>query len=58
RLRSGPGTEFITFKIVAEGSVLEVLGGPEEADGHIWWRLKDDQGVIGWAAADWLVPVP
>lgn len=58
RLRSGPGVDFITFKIIEEGTILEVLGGPEKADNYTWWRLKDDKGVIGWAASDWLVPVP
>ena len=58
RLRSGPGTNFITFKIIQEGVVLEVLSGPESADDLTWWRLRDPVGVIGWAAQDWLVPVP
>lgn len=58
RLRAGPGSDFITFKIIEDGAILEVLGGPEKADGHVWWRLKDSAGVIGWAAADWLIPIP
>jgi len=58
RLRAGPGLDFITFKNVEEGSILEVLSGPEKADDRTWWRLKDDKGVIGWAAAEFLIPVP
>ena len=58
RLRAGPGTDFVTFKIVKEGVDLEVIGGPEKADDFVWWRLKDPVGVIGWAADGWLVPIP
>jgi hypothetical protein len=56
RLRSGPGLDYITFKILEEGSILKVLGGPEEADGYTWWRLEDEAGVIGWSVEDWLEP--
>jgi hypothetical protein len=58
RLRSGPGTDYVTFKIVNEGVILEVLGGPEKVGDLTWWRLQDPVGVVGWAAEDWLVPVP
>lgn len=58
RLRSGPGLDYVTFKILPEGSMLTVLGGPEEADGHIWWRVEDEEGVVGWAVEDWLKPMP
>ena len=57
RLRSGPGTDFLTFKIVQEGIELEVIGGPERADEFVWWRLRDPVGVVGWAAEDWLIPI-
>ena len=39
RLRAGPGTDFVTFKIVKEGVELEVTAGPEKADDFVWWRL-------------------
>lgn len=58
RLRSGPGLDYVTYKIVPEGSVLKVLSGPEEADGFTWWRLEDEEGTVGWAVEDWLEPVP
>lgn len=57
RLRAGPGLDTITFVIVDEGAKLKVLGGPEEKDGFVWWRLKAEDGTIGWAAENWLRPV-
>jgi len=57
RLRAGPGLDFVTLKIVQEGAQLLVLEGPQTADDHTWWRMREAQGVVGWAVEDWLVPV-
>jgi len=57
RFRFGPGTEYVTIRIIEEGEVLRVSGGPEEADGSRWWRLQDKLGNIGWAAEQYLAPV-
>jgi uncharacterized protein YraI len=58
RLRAGPGQDYVTFKLLEDGTVLEVIGGPEEGDGFLWWRLKDNTQTIGWAAEEWLEPIP
>ena len=58
RLRASPGLDSITFKIVTDGTVLEVTGGPEQAGDYTWWRLRDAVGAVGWAAENWLIPVP
>ncbi len=55
RFRWGGGEDYITKKIINDGTILKVLGGPEEADGTTWWRLEDpaeeDEDLkIGWAA--------
>ena len=57
RLRSGPALNHDTLRIVEEGAVLQVLEGPQAADGFQWWQVKTSDGVIGWVAGDWLVPV-
>lgn len=54
--RSGPGLNYARLTLVKDGTILKVLEGPEEADGYTWWRLQDEEGFIGWAADDWLVP--
>lgn len=56
RYRFGPGPDTATIRIVEEGEILRVSGGPEEADGMMWWRLQDRFGNVGWAAADFLSP--
>lgn len=57
RLRAGPALTQETLRIVEEGTVLKVLEGPEAADGFKWWKVQTDDGVAGWVAGDWLVPV-
>ena len=54
--RSGPGLNYARLSIIKDGTILEVLDGPEEANGYTWWRLEDEDGFIGWAADDWLEP--
>lgn len=57
RLRAGPGTNYATLLIVPDGTTLKVLEGPESQDGYQWWRLQMDDGTIGWAVEQFLVPV-
>jgi hypothetical protein len=38
-----------------DGTVLAVTDGPEEADGHTWWKVQTADGETGWAAEKWLV---
>jgi hypothetical protein len=57
RLRAGPALAQETLRIVEEGTVLKVLEGPEAADGYSWWKVQTDDGLVGWVAGNWLVPV-
>ena len=57
RVRTGPGVSYVTMMIVPDGTVFEVLDGPQEAEGYNWWRLKAEDGTVVWAADEWLEPV-
>ncbi len=57
RLRAGPALDNVTLRILDEGTKLTVLEGPEASDGFQWWRVQTEDGLIGWVASDWLVPV-
>ena len=38
-----------------EGKRFDIIGGPQEADGYTWWRVRDRQfQVEGWAVANYL----
>jgi hypothetical protein len=57
RFRSGPGGDFVTWRILPEGEALLITGGPEDDGEVIWWRAVDRTGIVGWAAEQFLVPV-
>ena len=38
-----------------EGTALDIIGGPQQADGFTWWQVNDPQfQVQGWAVANYL----
>jgi hypothetical protein len=55
--RPEPSTQSQLIRTLADGLVLEVVGGPSDAEGFTWWQLKDVDGSIGWAAAQYLAPI-
>ena len=54
RMRADAGTGHAIVKTLAEGSVVEVIGGPKEANELTWWQVRDQTGVAGWVAAKYL----
>ncbi len=55
-VREGPGTSYPVQLIASEGSVYELVDGPEESDEYTWWRIEsvDDPDIEGWAIAEYL----
>jgi len=53
RFRTGAGLDHETTQMLDEGTILQVIDGPEIADGFTWWRL-DYHGSLGWCAGEWL----
>jgi len=53
-MREGAGTGFRVIGTLNEGTVVEIVGGPQQADGYIWWQVRTDAGTVGWAAGKWL----
>jgi len=54
RMRAGAGTGHAQVKLLPENSVLEIIGGPKEANGYTWWQVRDQTGTTGWVAGDFL----
>lgn len=40
---------------LAPGTQMTVLDGPEDVDGHTWWRVRSTEGREGWVADDGLL---
>ncbi len=53
-VRSGAGTGYPRVKTLPDGAVLEIIGGPKEAEGFTWYQVRDQTGTTGWAAANYM----
>jgi SH3-like domain-containing protein len=56
-VREAPGIDSPRVGSLAEGDVVDALGGPVEADGRLWRRVSALDGTEGWVLDDVLVPV-
>jgi uncharacterized protein YgiM (DUF1202 family) len=56
-LRAKAGERGQRLKSVPEGSVLEVVGADETADGIVWRNVRDTAGASGYVAAKFVVKV-
>jgi hypothetical protein len=56
RLRSNPGLQSKVLFLGYEGEVFQVLDGPQQVDGYIWWYLSApyDEKVQGWAVSNFI----
>jgi hypothetical protein len=54
--RKDASTTAQIIRTLGAGEVLQVSDGPVSAGGYTWWKLKDPNGVEGWAAQDFLAP--
>ena len=55
RLREEPSLDSAVVANVPNGSLLEVLAGPVQGDGHAWYRVAYD-GETGYMAGEFLAP--
>ncbi len=54
--RQDASTTAQIIRTLGAGEVLQVTDGPVTANERTWWKLKDPNGVEGWAAQDFLAP--
>lgn len=54
--RKDASTTAQIIRTLGAGEVLQVTDGPVSAGDRTWWKLKDPNGVEGWAAQDFLQP--
>ena len=53
-MRSGAGTTHARIKTLTEGTIVEIVGGPTEANNYTWLEVRDDAGITGWVVDDFL----
>ena len=54
-MRSNAGTSSARVKTLGDGAVVEVIGGPTEANDFTWWQVRDSAGISGWVVSRYLV---
>ncbi|MBM3143605.1 MAG: hypothetical protein FJ010_01290 [Chloroflexi bacterium] len=56
RVREGPGLGYEPRFVGLESEIFQVIEGPLEADGYVWWRLAApyDRNISGWAVSNYL----
>jgi hypothetical protein len=54
--RQDASTSAQIIRTLGAGEVLQVTDGPVSADDRTWWKLKDPNGVEGWAAQEFITP--
>ena len=52
-LRAAPSLSAAVLRVMADNEALLVQGGPVEADGYTWYRVRNYAGE-GWAAGEFL----
>ena len=59
KIRNDFGITSVQKFIALESEVYEVIGGPEQTDGYVWWELSSayDTERNGWAVSDYLTPI-
>lgn len=55
-LRATPSTSGEQLEWLLDGTVLNLLDGQETADGLLWQQVQAETGLVGWVAADFLIP--
>jgi uncharacterized protein YgiM (DUF1202 family) len=53
-LRGGPSTSDGITRVLPDGAIVEVLDGPETANGFEWYRVSSSRYGTGWAVSAWL----
>jgi uncharacterized hydrophobic protein (TIGR00271 family) len=56
RVHTSPGGR--TIAAWPEGTHITLVAGPESAQGQTWLHVRDDKGLEGWVAADYISTSP
>lgn len=48
-MRAGPGLDESVVATLPNGGIVEILNGPQNADGYYWWQVRTPDAT-GWAA--------
>ena len=55
-MRQRPSTTAPVLRTLPEGTVVEAIGGEQQAEGRAWRNVRDPGGATGWVAAEFVGP--
>lgn len=55
-MRQRPSTTSPVLRTLPEGTVVEAIGGEQQAEERAWRNVRDPGGATGWVAAELLAP--
>jgi hypothetical protein len=55
-MRQRPSTTAPVLRTLTEGTVVEAIGGEQDAENRKWRNVRDPGGATGWVASDLLSP--
>ena len=50
RIHAQPSTSVDVIGQLNSGDRASIIGGPQCADGYLWWQVQLDSGLMGWVA--------
>jgi SH3-like domain-containing protein len=56
-MRRAPSVSAQRVKLVAEGTIVELMSGEQRGDGYTWRNIRDVDGTTGYVIADYLQPI-
>jgi N-acetylmuramoyl-L-alanine amidase len=56
-LRAAPGLDADVVEVLADGTALTVLGGPESVDSISWYQVETADGTQGWVTGEFIQPL-
>lgn len=56
-VRSEPTTGAEVLTVFLDGTQVEVIDGPVEAEGFVWWQIAGNEVAAGWIVSDFVVVV-
>ena len=56
-VRRAPSVSAPRVQVLAEGSIVELVGGEQRGDGYTWRNVKDVDGTSGYVVVEYLQPI-
>jgi hypothetical protein len=53
-VRSEASSSAELLAVFLDGTQVQVIGGPFEGEGYVWWQISGNEVASGWIVQDYL----